>query len=962
MKIFTIKLFICLLAIFNLNSSDKFYQIVEDTSDLKTLNPSLKDRKILKIRLFNGLKAYLISDKKATQSACGISVFCGSWDDPKEFPGMAHFCEHMLFKGSKKYPKESDYFKFIWDNSGITNAFTAFDKTVYMFSINHSAFEEALDRLSHFFKDPLFDKSHIAKELYAIDQEHSKNIENDLRRVHMISKEIGNPNHPNANFATGNSNTLKSIPALELKKWYEKNYSSNQMALTIYSNLDLDQLTKMVVEKFSKISNFGKDPLIVEENLFLEENKGKMVYIKPISNMQILELDWELKNPLVLDPTKSSELIAYTIKRAHKDSLLENLKKHHLAEDLDVNVEKTGSHSSIFSITIKLTDIGVKKISQVIGKCFETIYNLKKSNIPYYLFHEMQTMAKLNYQYQMQEDAFEFVTMHSYNILDEDFSSYPKKTILANGHNQERILEVLNTLNFSNCQFFLITDPKKLNILLDKKEKWTNAEYTIKNFKTNFEKKLKKEKTNPNIKIPDPNLFIPSNLEIVNTDKTDEEKPRKIISNDFGTIFYINNNKYEGPHISWNFQIKDKILDGSLKSTVLKDIYLKALNEKLAMTIFSAEAAGLSLKIEGYPHHIKMDIFGYFEKASLLLEEFLKTINNLDISKESFDIYYSSLYKDYENEQKTLPVFQAKNYLEHILLPTNFTSSQRLEELKNTTYKDFLNFKKELFINTYIEGFLSGNLSLKDAESIWFDIKDILNKKPFPLKDHYKNQIFSISENEGPFYIYQQIPLLGNGVVLVIDQNDFSYSAKASQNILSQALKEAFFASLRSEQKTSYIAHSTDIEIEKKLLQLFAVQSNSHDVHDLLFRFEIFIETYLNDLGKNIPQDRFENIKNNIIETLKNPHKNLQEMSQVLNYLAFEYDEEFSWHEKRIEALKALTYDDFISFSKKMLSKDNKKRLAILFEGKIDKEFKYKQLDQENIQNIGYYKNKNSFN
>jgi len=150
--------------------------------------------------------------------------------------------------------------------------------------------------------------------------------------------------------------------------------------------------------------------------------------------------------------------------------------------------------------------------------------------------------------------------------------------------------------------------------------------------------------------------------------------------------------------------------------------------------------------------------------------------------------------------------------------------------------------------------------------------------------------------------------------------------------------------------------------MQKHLYQLFFVQSNSHSVRDLLARFEIFIEDYEDNIETKVPEDRFENIKNSIIQNLENPYKNLQEMSSTLNYIAFEKEKDFLWHEKRIEALQKLTYPDFISFCKKTLSKDNKKRLAILFEGKLDKDFKYKKLEDQEHKTIGFYKTDNMEN
>lgn len=184
----------------------------------------------------------------------------------------------------------------------------------------------------------------------------------------------------------------------------------------------------------------------------------------------------------------------------------------------------------------------------------------------------------------------------------------------------------------------------------------------------------------------------------------------------------------------------------------------------------------------------------------------------------------------------------------------------------------------------------------------------------------------------------------------------FSYDRRASQNILSQALQEAFFTALRSEQKTAYIARSSDLEIEKRLYQTFAVQSNSNDGMDLLTRFEIFIDGYVDNLETNIDEKRFSNIKNSLIETLENPYKNLSEMTATYNALAFDFSGDFFYYDKRIKALKKLSYQDFLTFSKNTLSKNNRRRLAVLFEGKIKNDFKYRNLKDLDLKEIGFYK------
>jgi len=160
----------------------------------------MEGRSVEKLILHNGLKVFLISDPGVDQSAAGVAVEVGSWNDPEQYPGMAHFCEHMLFMGTGAYPNEFEYMQFITDHGGNVNAFTATDRTCYLFSINNDGFEEAFDRFSHFFIDPLFSPNCINRELHAVDQEHAKNIEHDGWRQYMILKETGNPSTPTPPF------------------------------------------------------------------------------------------------------------------------------------------------------------------------------------------------------------------------------------------------------------------------------------------------------------------------------------------------------------------------------------------------------------------------------------------------------------------------------------------------------------------------------------------------------------------------------------------------------------------------------------------------------------------------------------------------------------------------------------------------------------------------------------------
>ena len=60
-----------------------------------------------------------------------LTADVGYFSDPEEFPGLAHFLEHMLFMGTEKYPEEAEYSKFINEHGGSNNAYTDTNLTNY---------------------------------------------------------------------------------------------------------------------------------------------------------------------------------------------------------------------------------------------------------------------------------------------------------------------------------------------------------------------------------------------------------------------------------------------------------------------------------------------------------------------------------------------------------------------------------------------------------------------------------------------------------------------------------------------------------------------------------------------------------------------------------------------------------------------------------------------------------------
>jgi len=162
--------------------------------------------------LENGVTMVNVVDPKAKQSGFAAAVDAGSFSNPPHMQGLAHFCEHMLFLGTEKYPDEGSYQQFLSEHGGSSNAFTAFENTNFYFDVTQPHLHDALDRFAQFFLCPCFTEGATSRELKAVDSENAKNLQSDSWRLMQLYKSTANPAHPFHKFGTGNLSTLRDRP------------------------------------------------------------------------------------------------------------------------------------------------------------------------------------------------------------------------------------------------------------------------------------------------------------------------------------------------------------------------------------------------------------------------------------------------------------------------------------------------------------------------------------------------------------------------------------------------------------------------------------------------------------------------------------------------------------------------------------------------------------------------------
>jgi len=429
---------------------------VRSDGNNKLIVPPMDKRQYETFTLENGLRVILCSDPTSFSAAAAMDVHVGAAADPDAVPGLAHFCEHMLFLGTKKYPQEDSFETFLSSNGGSSNAFTDSEDTVYYFDMTadkNLKLEEGLDRFGSFFTSPLFTEGATGRELNAIESENSKNLQSDTFRSYQMEKSRANNQHPYSKFYTGNKSTLLDMTKknnidlrTELIKFWSTYYSANQMSLALVAPQPLHVLKSMVEKSFGSIQNNIDRSLIKPEeawvgkvNPFTLAPRGNsiipaqkhIVEIVPVADIRSVTLTFPIVFTSLEDKedqflNKPAFYISHLLGHEGPNSLLSYLKKKGWVNGLSAGMEADLSDFYTFEVACQLTSKGLNAMDEIVETIFSYIRMLKEDNIPKYVFDEVLQLNELEWRFLTKGAAGPYV-----QSLVKGMQDYPQNLYIA---------------------------------------------------------------------------------------------------------------------------------------------------------------------------------------------------------------------------------------------------------------------------------------------------------------------------------------------------------------------------------------------------------------------------------------------------------------------------------------------------------------------------------------------------
>lgn len=203
-------------------------------------------------QLANGLRVVSHAMPHLETVSLGVWIKAGSRDEGASENGIAHFLEHMAFKGTSSR-SAFEIVEEIENVGGDLNAATGLDQTSYYAMVLRSSLDVAVSLLGDIVINPVFRVEEIAREANVIEQEIMASLEQPEDVVFDLAQGLAFPDQAVGRPVMGTRETVASFKPDDLKGFMKRHYRASQMVLCGAGALDHDELCGLAEQHFSSL-------------------------------------------------------------------------------------------------------------------------------------------------------------------------------------------------------------------------------------------------------------------------------------------------------------------------------------------------------------------------------------------------------------------------------------------------------------------------------------------------------------------------------------------------------------------------------------------------------------------------------------------------------------------------------------------------------------------------------------
>lgn len=874
--------------------------------------PKFDNRKFYGSKLDNGVKYIVVNDSHLTKSFVTVSVNIGSYSNPEGYDGLAHFLEHMLFMGSKKYPNENHYNVRLNQLGGSSNAYTDVMETVYYFNVFDEGLKEIMDIFSRFFIDPLFNPDSVSREINAVDSEHKKNIHKDFWKKFQLMLYLTNQCSNTNQFINGSLNTLNKPDIREkVIKFYEKYYIPENISICVGSSQPVEEIEKMIVDTFGHIPSSIQHNKLVLSKPFYSINKNKFFHLKSLSTIYELLFIWEISSQEDYIRSKDFLIFDKILRNDSTNSLFFYLKNLGYINSIKSDIK----HEGVYVIVFSLTKEGLQNIDLIQTVLFECFEQIKKLDLQKY------------------SEYYKKLLDVNFDCIDK-FQTEDLCNLLAVNHHYEetqlsyeitfKILSLKTTEEYRNLYSQFLTPDSVIKIVVHPNE--TKHEYhQLREYEATYaeipnlvSRNIKLDESFCCVDIDNPYLDIKPII-IENLDQYDVPI---LIGN---RQWYGGCSKFSEPLLNIWLQFNNPNYFSSARNYVLTQISCSVLNFLSSVVLYKPLELSYSISFIPRPStsSININIKGNNdnEKLHLLIREINQFMTDIDehFSKLSED-YITNLLVSLSDAYANIKFNNSWEFVSYkiktISFATEFDYQQLISQIKEINYESIKHYLSNIVKKSSLTSLVYGNIESGNVNNLF----DIFNG----LYSNNINPLPKINEVENFELVHPNIQEKSNCVCYYYPIGEFIPREYVLLNLTANILRQTFFDNLRTKNQLGYLVSMGSTSIRNFNFVVQKIQSDKP-----VEFIEEKIEEYNKTIKKQIQESNFDKFLATLKNELEEPEYSLEEKidKYVPEISLREYL--FNRNQLLLDQLKKITRQDLLEFVDRNINEQNRKRFII---------------------------------
>lgn len=219
--------------------------------------------------LANGLRVVLVPKPDSVAATILIMLETGSLYEEKANNGVAHFLEHMCFKGTTKRPTPAMISEELDGLGAQYNAFTGNEYTGYYATVQPGKFDQAFDILADMYLDPLLPEEEIAKEKGVVIEEINMYEDLPKRKVGNVLQELMYGDQPAGRTVLGTRETVAGLTRDMIAGFRNKYYTAPRTAVVVAGKFDEAKTLELINKYFGGLptGEVGKRDVVTESQV-----------------------------------------------------------------------------------------------------------------------------------------------------------------------------------------------------------------------------------------------------------------------------------------------------------------------------------------------------------------------------------------------------------------------------------------------------------------------------------------------------------------------------------------------------------------------------------------------------------------------------------------------------------------------------------------------------------------------